>query len=110
MSKIEFFVQGSAAEPYRVTFTKSGDNLRAHCSCPAGQNGLYCKHRFRIFEGEVTGIVSENVDQLAIVCSWLPGSDIAVAMAAVKAAEKAHAEAKNRLVWAKKDLARAMRD
>ncbi len=110
MLKAEFFVQGSADEPYRVTFTKSGANLGAYCTCPAGQNGMYCKHRFRILEGEATGLVSENVDDILTVGSWLSGTDVAAAMDAVKTAERDHAEAKKLLSQAKKNLARAMGD
>jgi len=110
MPKVQFFVQGSEDEPYRVTFTKNGDNLGAYCTCPAGQNGMYCKHRFRILEGEATGLVSDNVDDILTVGSWLTGTDVAAALDAVKTAEREHEAAKNRLARAKKDLARAMRD
>ena len=61
MSTVSFHVQGSAEEPYNVTFQKRSDtNLSAYCTCPAGKNGQYCKHRINIMAGSTTGIVSGN--------------------------------------------------
>lgn len=48
MEDICFLVQGSAEEPYKVTFKKNGSNLSAYCTCPAGENCQFCKHRFRM--------------------------------------------------------------
>ena len=52
MERIDFLVQGSAFHPYEVKFLKRSEkNLSAYCTCPAGDNGQYCKHRFSILEG-----------------------------------------------------------
>lgn len=67
METREFLVQGSALEPYKVTFKKVGGNLSAYCTCPAGENGMYCKHRFNILEGSTKGIVSGNEADVQIV-------------------------------------------
>ena len=108
MERIEFLVQGSAVEPYRVTFMKEGTNLSAYCTCPAGENGQYCKHRFSILEGSTKGIVSENAADAATVISWLAGTDVQAAMIEVKRLEAEAAELTKRLSRAKKSLARAM--
>jgi uncharacterized Zn finger protein len=107
---IQFEVQGSAKEPYTVLFLKSGNNLSAYCTCPAGQNGMYCKHRFGILKGSTKGIVSDNADQVEIVASWLAGSDVEAAMQNVKQAEDVVAAAKTKLTKAKQALAATMRD
>ena len=60
MEEITFLVQGSAIDPYRVTFTKNKNNLNAFCTCPAGENGQYCKHRLAILGGDVSAITSKN--------------------------------------------------
>ena len=106
--QVQFEVQGSAAEPYLVRFIKSGDNLSAYCTCPAGQNGMYCKHRFLILEGETKNIVSGNGDKVELVSSWLPGSDVEAAMQNVKIMEANVERAKKELSAAKKALATAM--
>ncbi len=109
METIQFLVQGSADEPYEVTFQKAGDNLSAFCTCAAGQNGQYCKHRFQILEGNTEGIVSRNSEQVPTVVAWLPGTDVAEAMAALAAAEREFDRAKKIVTNAKKNLASAMR-
>lgn len=58
MESITFLVQGSAIEPYKVTFRKNAENLTALCDCPAGIYGQYFKHRFNILAGSTKGIVS----------------------------------------------------
>ena len=110
MEEICFLVQGSAEEPYRVTFRKSGNNLSAYCTCPAGENGQYCKHRINILCGIAHGIVSENKAKVQVVTLWLQGTNVEVALNAVIDAEKKYERAKLELSTAKKRLARAFRD
>lgn len=110
MEEICFLVQGSAEEPYKVTFRKKGNNLSAYCTCPAGENGQHCKHRINILCGITDGIVSENEAKVKIVTLWLPGTDVEVALNAVIDAEKKYERAKQGLSAAKKRLARAFRD
>jgi hypothetical protein len=105
-----FLVQGSAPSPYKVVFVKEGKNLTATCTCPAGQNGQYCKHRFAILEGRIDGIVSSNSERVKKVVSWLPGTDVEKALGEVRAAERRAAEANKELSRLKKTLARTMRD
>jgi len=110
MEEICFLVQGSAEEPYKVTFRKNGNDLSAHCTCPAGENGQYCKHRINILCGITHGIVSENEAKVKVVNLWLQGTDVEVALTAFIDAEKKYERAKLELTAAKKRLARAFRD
>ena len=109
MGTIQFLVQGSAVDPYEVTFQKAGNNLSAFCTCAAGQNGQYCKHRFQILEGNAEGIVSGNIEQVSAVVAWLPGTDVAEAMAVLDVAEREFDRTKKVVTNAKKNLASAMR-
>ena len=109
MEEIIFKVKGSSPEPYKVTFTKSKNNINAFCTCPAGEYGQYCKHRFAIMAGESKAVVSSNKDQVMVVKSWLPGSDLEEALMELAEAEHEHDKAKKRLAVAKKNIARAMR-
>lgn len=106
----EFLVQGSASDPYRVQFKKDGANLNAYCTCPAGENGMYCKHRFNILKGIEKGVVSDNASEVAEVASWLPGTDVAAAMEVVAELEKKAIQIKRELSASKKELARSMRE
>jgi hypothetical protein len=75
--QISFKVQGSASVPYDVVFKKQADGkLSASCSCKAGKNGQSCKHRFNILEGITKGIVSDNLEDVEIVQSWLHGTNL----------------------------------
>jgi SWIM zinc finger len=109
MEMREFLVQGSSPEPYKVTFTRDGSNLSAYCTCPAGENGMYCKHRFNILKGSSKGIISPNIADVEIVASWLVGTDVEAAIKTVKNFEKEVEQIKKQLSAAKKELARAMR-
>jgi hypothetical protein len=109
MEEIGFIVQGSAEEPYRVTFRKKGNNLSAYCTCPAGDNGQYCKHRINILCGITQGIVSGNEVNVQVVMSWLPGTDLEAALLSFLDAEKQCEKAKIELSAAKKRLTRAFR-
>ncbi|MBE3063506.1 MAG: SWIM zinc finger family protein [Spirochaetes bacterium] len=111
MEEVTFLVQGSAADPYTVTFKqRSPGNLSAYCTCPAGEKGTFCKHRLGILRGEARGIVSPNAADVARVRSWLAGSDVEAAIAAVEACEDAVTRAESDLAKAKKALGRAMLD
>jgi hypothetical protein len=110
MDEIRFTVQGSADDPYKVTFRKKGNNLSAYCTCPAGDNGQYCKHRINILCGSSQGIVSGNEANVQVVMSWLPGTDVETALLAILDAGKQCEKAKKELAAAKKRLARAFRD
>ena len=110
MKTIYFLVQGSQPEPYEVIFKKKGDNITASCTCPAGQYFMHCKHRVRILEGITEGIVSDNIEDAKIVHSWLPGSDVEVALNKVKLAEKKAEDAKLEFSNSKKMLAQILMD
>jgi uncharacterized Zn finger protein len=104
-----FLVKGSAEEPYKVTFELKRGNLTAYCTCPAGEKGMYCKHRFAILEGSSRAVVSENLEEVGEVAAWLKGTDLERAMAEVADAEAVVARSKRELTAAKKALAAAMR-
>lgn len=110
MEQISFQVQGSSETPYLVTFHKTGTNLNASCTCAAGQNGQYCKHRISILvDSSKEGIVSENIDQVAIVHSWLAGTDVEMALEELAAAEQRLESAKREVSSIKKRVAQAFK-
>ena len=114
--QISFLVQGSANEPYQVVFAKRGLNITAHCTCPAGQVGQYCKHRLDILKGDPSKlkIVSGNEPQVAIIQAWLLGTDVEAALNEVRHAEAEYErevkKLKKILSGYKKKLARSLMD
>ena len=108
-NKLIFMVQGSACDPYKVTFQKVGSKLSAFCTCPAGENGQYCKHRFNILNGVSESIINEKYHESEILKSWLTGTDVEVALNEVVIAEEEFEVAKRNLAAAKRELAKAFR-
>ena len=110
MEEINFLIQGSAPEPYEVTFLWDGSKLNALCTCPAGQNGQYCKHRIGILENTPSDIVSDNSESITQVLSWLEGTALESALSEYRQADEAFSDGKKPSSAAKKRLARAMRE
>jgi len=108
--EIFFLVQGSEQEPYRVTFSRKGNNLTARCSCRAGQVGQYCKHRFSIMQGIADNVVSNNSEMVERIPQMVAGTDVHAAVSALADAETAVELAKKELSRRKKALARTMMD
>ncbi len=108
MQEMTFLVQGSAPEPYKVQFRIDGANLSAWCTCPAGEVGQYCKHRLRILDGDIAGIVSDNAAKVPDVVGWVVGSDVEKAMKELKLAETQLDAAKSHVSACKKKLARTL--
>lgn len=105
----DFLVQGSTDEPYRVTFELNGSMLSAYCTCRAGEIGQHCKHRINLLKGDTTAVVSDNLEEAAVVASWLPGTDVDSALKNLRNCELALEDAKKAIKQAKKELAAAFR-
>lgn len=111
MDTYEFLVQGSAAEPYRITVKRrDAGKISAYCTCPAGENGMVCKHRVRIFRGSTEDVVSQNQADVKTVADWLAGSDVERALQTVDELEKEAEKIKKAISAAKKVLSRALLD
>jgi NAD-dependent DNA ligase len=107
--RLEFFVKGSAIEPYRVVIEKNDDDLNAFCTCPAGVNGQACKHRLRILSGNLDGVVAGDISQITAVVDWVSGTDVERYLKSLIEAEDAYEAAKKRLSVARKEFAASLR-
>ncbi len=74
MERVEFLVEGSQGDQYAVTFEVDGSNANAFCTCPAGSNGQYCKHRFGIMNGEVSRLLSGNTADVVRLKTLMRGT------------------------------------
>ena len=107
----EFLVQASAGEPYVVSFRRrDANNISAHCTCPAGETGMSCKHRIRILRGLADGVVSPNVADVATVAGWFVGSDVETALENIDQLEREAERIKLALSTAKRALAERLLD
>jgi len=109
MDEIEFLVQGSSSEPYKVSFVYDNQELNAFCTCAAGLNGQYCKHRIQILEGVDSSVISKNKNDVRKITTWLKGTSLQKALDEFKNANKEYDEAAKLLQLSKKKLANAMK-
>ena len=108
--KLTFLVQGSAHEPYEVSFLKHNDNLNVYCTCPAGILGQFCKHKINILEGNTKAIVSDNADDVEVVTTWLAGSDLETALNTYYEVQSELSKLKKKWSQARKAVAKVMRE
>lgn len=71
-----FLIQGSAKEPYEVKFSKKDQKVIATCTCPAGRFSGYCKHRVSILTNKSNGIISNNIEDVQKISSWIANTEI----------------------------------
>lgn len=62
--KYKFIIEGSQGDLYNVTFNISEKTLNSSCSCIAGKNGNFCKHRYQILNGNISNFRSNNYEEL----------------------------------------------
>jgi uncharacterized Zn finger protein len=109
MERIVFEVESSSSgNEYTVTFQIEGGQANAYCTCQAGQNGSFCKHRVAIMCGDVDDLASENDGDVSRLKALLQGTDLQAAFERYVAAEIVFAESKKEFDAAKKELTRAM--
>jgi SWIM zinc finger len=108
VERVEFIVEGSQGDEYGVTFEINGAAARASCTCPAGSNGQYCKHRLGLMDGDASPLLSDNNSDVARLPTLLRGTDLEAAHGRFSKAEAACAIAKYDFDAAKKALSRVM--
>ena len=77
--KLTFLIQGSAKEPYEVSFWRNGRNLTTSCTCEAGKNGKSCKHRFALMDADLTNLISGNIKDVGCLQQMIMDTDVAEA-------------------------------
>lgn len=106
---MEFLVKSrSSGSEYTITVFDQGPNPVITCTCPAGANGQYCKHRFALIDGDDREVVesTHSVLDLAAVVAETP---LAATIEYMREQERAVAAAQAELKRAKKKVAAAMR-
>jgi len=104
----EFLVQGSDPNPYKVVFRRTENEVKANCNCRAGVNGLLCKHRLAILDGDGRAVVSGNLSEVEEVASWVADSPVAQAISEVVALEAQKKDLEEKIKNAKKQVAKAL--
>jgi hypothetical protein len=64
-------VYGSKGNLYRVSFDRAASGVRVQCTCKAGVNGQFCRHRIALLAGDRSMMVDVLAMQtLDDVLSW----------------------------------------
>ncbi|WCE30492.1 SWIM zinc finger family protein [Vibrio sp. SCSIO 43137] len=101
ISNNEFFIQGSAKQPYKVVIESSETSVvKVTCDCQAGIFGKLCKHKVQILQ-EVISTESE-------LSNCLNNSGYSSLVADYSLQEKELKQAKSKLDKTKKSLAKLM--
>lgn len=73
-SILNFVVKGSTGNLYEITARRVEGRLRMTCTCQAGQNGLWCKHRTALLNGEFDHLSSGNLNDMATLAEIASGA------------------------------------
>lgn len=87
-----FMVQGSEVEPYSVQFAVKNGVFSATCTCRAGSFSAFCKHRLRIVQGSIEGIVSNNKMDVSVVAALPESAEYLAAYNTHEEKQKDHAK------------------
>jgi len=71
-----FSVRGSAGNIYEITARRIAEKLRVSCTCQAGQNRIWCKHRTALLDGDVSNLLSDNVSDVKKLAEWADGVEV----------------------------------
>ncbi len=74
--ELKFVIRGSAGNSYTISSRKKTDRLLMSCTCMAGQNRIWCKHRASILNGEVSALLAGNVEDIKVLAAWANGSSV----------------------------------
>lgn len=105
---ITFLVKGSKPEPYTVTFKFDDESFIALCSCPAGEEGMHCKHRLNILSGDSSSIDNCSKEELSLVMESYSKSSLKILVDSLVLNEKEVERLKKESIAIKKKIAKYM--
>jgi DNA polymerase-3 subunit epsilon len=73
---LSFSVRGSTGNTYEVAARKAVSKLHVSCTCQAGQNRVWCKHRTALLDGDIGNLLSDNVLDVEKLAEWAIGVEV----------------------------------
>ncbi len=105
---MEYLVKSkSSGTEYLIEVFPTDDGPVITCTCPAGENGQYCKHRFALIRGDEKELVQSS-HPVADLQAMVAGSRLEAAINEMLAQEKAVQREQSKLRSIKKAVARIM--
>lgn len=71
-----FSVRGSTGNVYEITGRMVAEKLRVSCTCQAGQNRIWCKHRTALLDGDISNLLSGTVTDVKKLSEWAVGAEV----------------------------------
>lgn len=96
-----FLVQGSSPNPYTVIFYPEPFSIS--CTCTAGMNGLPCKHRLSILQGNDPGIIQGDKSFLSKIAELVKCTNLMDLLGVWDEAKKEKNNARKRTEYAFKN-------
>src|SRR6202035_3015986 len=73
---LRFLVKGSTGNVYEITAQRTSSRLRMTCTCQAGRNHIWCKHRAALIDGDISNLVSGSISDIKKLSEWAIGVEI----------------------------------
>ena len=109
-SSVKVLIQSSSSPAvYIATLTRQGSNLKAACTCQAGENNQSCKHLLALLGQDMAQVIKNETPNLEeLVSKMLEGSNLALALKEVRDASDKAKAATESLKQAKKRFNKVM--
>jgi hypothetical protein len=75
LSSLRFSILGSTGNVYEIAASRQGPRFTMNCTCEAAVNGLHCRHRMALLDGECTDLVSGNQEDVEKLKILFEGTD-----------------------------------
>jgi uncharacterized Zn finger protein len=106
---LEVQVEGSTGNHYVTTFIRTGNSLRALCTCAAGEMSSHCKHRVALLSGDLSKARGElPLDLAEQLTALLQGTEVERILKVLAEAQAAVVAAQNEVKRHRKALDRVM--
>lgn len=102
-NSLYFDVEGSTGNIYEIAAWRVGSHFHMTCTCEAGKNSRFCKHRAALLNGIFEHVVSNNEDDVGKLAGMIRDTDAARLFATVQSLEDLPFE-DGRLKQAKREL------
>lgn len=105
MQKLQFLVRSSSSnEVYSLSAYKTVHGVRFSCSCPAGENGLHCKHRIALASGDGSQLAEPDAAGVCALLDMLAPTEVPMTLARIDELERMAATIKKELADARRRL------
>ena len=76
-NSLHFKCAGSTGNVYAIAAWRGGGHFHMTCTCDAGKNGHFCKHRAALLIGVVDHLLSDNVPEVRNLAEMMRGTEAA---------------------------------